>query len=293
MYYYILNPAAGKGNVNSLQDKLRDKLKELGISGEFAKTTGPGDATKMATAAIEKGYNTVVVVGGDGTVNEVINGITQEQVAVGIIPVGTNNNLAKHFGITGWQQACTVLAARRISTYNLMAAGQNYFLSNLTLGFETDVEKSIDTPDQRLSSRVKHLGQSWGKAKDFQTLKCHLILDNLEIDCDIFSLSVGNQKFQNPLLENHMVVNIAERPVGRRQLGSYLVSRVRGNQAAHEDYATSRLYGTKLTIETEPSTGIMIDGKVTGRTPIALRLTERKIRFITEKVISGLPELEH
>lgn len=293
MYYYIINPAAGKGSVNSLQDKLREKLKELGIGGEFAKTTGPGDATKMAAAAIEKGYNTIVAVGGDGTVNEVINGITQEQVAVGIIPVGNNNNLAKHFGITSWQQACAVLAARRISTYNLMAAGQNYFLQALTLGFETDVEKSIDTPDSRLSSRVKHLGQSWGHAKDFKTLKCHLVLDDLEVDCDIFSLSVANQKFQNPLLDNRMVVNIAERPVGRRQLGSYLVSRIRGNQDTHEDYATSRLYGTKLTIETEPSTGIMIDGKITGRTPIALRLTERRVRFITEKVTSGIPALEH
>jgi len=291
MYYYILNPAAGKTSVNTIQDKLRDQLKTLGISGEFAKTTGPGDATKMVAAAIEKGYNTIVAVGGDGTVNEVINGITQEQVAVGIIPMGTSNTMAKHFGLTNWQQACAVLAARRISTYSLMAAGQNYFLSNLSLGFETDVEKKVDTAGSSLRSRARHLGQSWGTARDFKTLSCKLTLDNLSIDCDIFSLSVGNQKYQNPLLDNRMTVNIAERPVGRKQLGSYLIGRLRG-QIAHDEYATSRFYGTKLTIETEPSTSIMIDGKVAGRTPIAIRLTERQIRFITEKVTSGLPALE-
>lgn len=291
MYYYILNPAAGKGTVNTIQEKLRDRLKELGISGEFAKTTGPGDATKMATQAIEKGYNTIVVVGGDGTVNEAINGITQEQVALGIIPVGTNNHLAKHFGITSWQQACAVLSGRRISTYNLMAAGQNYFLSTLSIGFETDMEKTIQTPKSGIASRAKHLGKSWGTAKNFTTLGCKLTLDNLSIECDVFSLSVGNQKYQNPLLENRMVVNIAERPVGRKQLGSYLMSRLKA-QSNDDEYATSRFYGTKLSIATEPSTGLMIDGKVAGRTPIAIRMTDRKIRFVTEKLASGIPALE-
>src|SRR4051794_40785384 len=113
MYYYILNPAAGKGTVNSTQDKLRVRLRELGIEGEFVKTTGPGDATKMAKQAVEKGHTTIVVVGGDGTVNEVINGITKDTVAVGIIPAGHSNLLAHRLGITGWQQACEVLSARR------------------------------------------------------------------------------------------------------------------------------------------------------------------------------------
>ncbi|HSX15139.1 MAG TPA: diacylglycerol kinase family protein, partial [Candidatus Saccharimonadales bacterium] len=268
MYYYIINPAAGKSSINSLQQKLRERLGALGIGGEFAKTTGPGDATKMASAAIEKGYTTIVAVGGDGTVNEIINGITQESVAVGIIPLGTSNTLAKHFGINSWQQACTVLASRRISTYNLMAAGKNYFLSSLSLGFETELDKTVDSPDSRLSSRLKHLSKSWGQARSHPTLECHLELDNLEIDCTVFSLIVSNQKFQNPLLENRMVVNIAEKP-SPRQLSSYLVARFRG-QMVHEDHATTRVYGTKLTIDAKPGASIMIDGKVAGRTPIAI-----------------------
>lgn len=290
MYYYILNPAAGRGGVNAVQQKLRERLGELGISGEFAKTTRPGDATRLASVAIEKGYNTIVVVGGDGTVNEVINGITAEQVAVGIVPMGTTNQLAEHFGIRNWQQAAAVLAARRTSTYSLMAAGQNYFLSTLTLGFETDRDKAVDAPDEKLSARVRHLGKSWGKARSFETLEGHLTLDNLVIDCQIFSLEVSNQKFMNPLLDNRMVVTIAAEP-STRQLGSYLLTSFRGHKA-HEDHATTRLYGHKLTIDTTPTGSIMIDGKVAGRTPIAIRLTDRKIRFITEKVETGLPALE-
>src|SRR5947208_682989 len=99
MYYYIINPSAGGGAINQIQDKLRARLQTLGISGEFAKTTGPGDATKMAAAAISSGATTVVAVGGDGTVNEVVNGISKDQVAVGIIPIGHTNFLANRLGI--------------------------------------------------------------------------------------------------------------------------------------------------------------------------------------------------
>jgi diacylglycerol kinase family enzyme len=77
-----------------------------------------------------------------------------------------------------------------------------------------------------------------------------------------------------------------------KQLGSYLLTSFRGHKP-HEDHATTRLYGNKLTIDTTPTGSIMIDGKVAGRTPIAIRLTDRKIRFITEKVQTGLPALGH
>ena len=48
-------------------------------------------------------------------------------------------------GIVQWQQACEALAARRLTPYSLIAAGQKFFLSTLTLGFETDLDKTIDT----------------------------------------------------------------------------------------------------------------------------------------------------
>src|SRR4051812_15331753 len=133
MYYYIVNPAAGRGQIRHLQDKMRGRLDELGIRGEWVKTTGPGDATRMTRQAIASGHTTVIAVGGDDTVNEVINGIENENVAIGIIPLGTTNRVATQLGIVQWQQACEALAARRLTPYSLIAAGQKFFLSTLTL----------------------------------------------------------------------------------------------------------------------------------------------------------------
>jgi diacylglycerol kinase family enzyme len=282
MYYYIVNPTAGNGAIRGLQEKLRARLGELGISGEWAKTTAPGEATKMAQEAVANGHTTIVAVGGDDTVNEVINGIAKENVAVGIIPVGNGNRIAGRLGITSWQQACEVLAGRRLTSYNLIAAGQKYFLSTLTLGFETDVDKHVDTPQEGLRGRVSTMRQSLGHARHYEPLKCSIVADdNLKLKASTFSLSVSNQKFDNPLAENQLVVSMSDRPKGRH-LGAYIWNRTNG-KAAIEDVITTRFLAGRVVIETTPATGIMVDGKVAGRTPIAIRLTDRRVKFITEK----------
>lgn len=288
MYYYIINPSSGHGAINNIQEKLRTRLNGLGIGGEFAKTTGPGDAAKMAKAAADKGFNTIVAVGGDGTVNEVVNGLADSNAAIGIIPIGTTNELAGQFGIVNWQQACTVLAGRRITSYGLIAAGQNFFLSNMTLGFETDLDKNVDIePEKGLQSRLRQFKDAVGHAKNYQTLQCQITLDDkLELNAEIFTLTLTNQKFNSPLANNELVVNLIDKPRAGG-MTKYLWRHVKGAKPV-EDIPTTRLTGQRVIIATDPPTGIMIDGKLAGRTPIAIRLTDRRVRIITEKQLGNL-----
>ncbi len=298
MYYYIVNPAAGRSQTKNVQEKIRARLDELGIRGEWVKTTGPGEASKMAAAAAAKGHTTVVAVGGDDTVNEVINGLTaHDNVAIGIIPLGSANRLATQLGIVDWRQACEVLAARRLTPYCLIAAGQKFFLSTLTLGFETDLDKNVDTTETGWKARAGQLRAGWGHARNFRTLRCRINVDDqYKLECDVFSLSIANQKFLNPLADNRLIVALSDHPGHSLQLGSYLWrtlgSRVAGSKTSNEpaglleETATTRFLAHRVVIETDPVTGIMVDGKVAGRTPIAIRLTDRRVRFITEKVVA-------
>lgn len=288
MYYYVVNSAAGRGQITHLEEKIRSRLDELGIRGEWAHTTGPGEATKMAAEAVAKGHTTIVAVGGDDTVNEVMNGIRDEKVAIGIIPTGSNNRLARQFGIESWQQACKVLAARRLSSFSLIAAGQQYFLSTLTLGFETDLDKRIDIAATGWRARIAQLRRGWGTARSFESL--HAVIkadDDFSLECDLFSLSIANQKFINPLADNKLLVSISDRP-GGRQLGSYLWQLIKHGTSPLEEEATTRFLADRVVIETKPVSGIMVDGKVASRTPIAIRLTDRRVKFITEKLAMGL-----
>jgi diacylglycerol kinase family enzyme len=287
MYYYIVNPTAGHGQVKNLQDKLRSRLDSLGIRGEWTKTTGPGEATRLAKAAVASGHSTIVAVGGDDTVNEVINGIERDNIAVGIIPIGSANRVANQLGIVTWPQACEALAARRLTPFSLIAAGQKFFLSTLTLGFETDLDKNIDTTVTGLKARVGQLTKSLGHATHYGSLKCRIEVDGrFSVQCDLFSLSVANQKFLNPLAENRLIISLTDRPA-KIKLGSTVWRTIRNRGAGIvDDAATTRFLADRVVIETEPPTGIMVDGKVAGRTPIAIRLTDRRIRFITEKVVA-------
>jgi diacylglycerol kinase family enzyme len=292
MYYYVVNPAAGRGQIKNLQDKLRARLDQLGIRGEWAKTTGPGEAAKMTRAAISAGHTTIVAVGGDDTVNEVINGIDADNVAVGIIPIGTTNRIATQLGIITWPQACEALAARRLTPYSLIAAGQKFFLSTLTLGFETDLDKTIDTPATNLRGRVGQFARSFSQARNYSSLHCKIKVDDqFSLECDLFSLSISNQKFLNPLADNRLIVSLSDVPRHQLKLGSFVWEALRNRSiSALEEAATTRFLATRVVIETTPPTGIMVDGKVAGRTPIAIRLTDRRIRFITEKIVADFKD---
>jgi diacylglycerol kinase (ATP) len=288
MYYYIVNPTAGHGSIKNLQEKLRARLDGLGIRGEWVKTTGPGDATRLAKAAVAAGHTTIVAIGGDDTVNEVINGVEQDNVAVGIIPIGTANRVAGQLGLITWQQACEALAARRLTPYSLIAAGQNFFLSTLTLGFETDLDKTVDTTARGLRARLGQFTQSVRHAQNYSSLKCKIEVDGkYTLTCDLFTLSIANQKFLNPLADDRLIISLSDRPKARLKLGRLALQTLRSRGfGTLDDTATTRFLADRVVIETDPVTGIMVDGKVATRTPIAIRLTDRRIRFITEKIVA-------
>lgn len=96
----IFNPAAKGDKAARFQTLLAD----LGRDCVVRPTTGPGDARRLAAAAVQEGFDCIVAVGGDGTLNEVLNGIGHvpegfERVRLGILPLGTVNVFALELGI--------------------------------------------------------------------------------------------------------------------------------------------------------------------------------------------------
>lgn len=84
----IANPRAGRNRVARELPRLLEVLKEAGVTAQVFETGGPGHATTLARSAAEDGYATVVAVGGDGTVNEVVNGLIVDDQPVGSAALG-------------------------------------------------------------------------------------------------------------------------------------------------------------------------------------------------------------
>ena len=95
-FTFIVNPAAGKGAGKRVFSSLLGELERRGTAYDFVETTGPGHATEAARTASAP---VVVSVGGDGTINEIANGITGSTKRLGIIPAGSGNDFIKSAGV--------------------------------------------------------------------------------------------------------------------------------------------------------------------------------------------------
>jgi diacylglycerol kinase (ATP) len=97
----IYNPTSGRNRHSRFAEieHAARILKDAGIITELAPTTGPGSGTQIARQAVERRVGMVIACGGDGTINEVVNGLAHSQIPMGLLPAGTANILAKELGI--------------------------------------------------------------------------------------------------------------------------------------------------------------------------------------------------
>src|ERR1700724_598666 len=95
----IINPSAGGGRRMHQLDEARHILRKAGIETELQLTTAPGEATAMARRIVEQSRQLAIVCGGDGTVNEAVNGLACSQVPLAVLPAGTANVLAKELSL--------------------------------------------------------------------------------------------------------------------------------------------------------------------------------------------------
>ncbi len=130
----IYNPTAGR---ELLKQKLVDILNILENAGyetsAFATTAAPNSARDEATRAAKEGFDLVVAAGGDGTINEVVNGIAplKKRPKIGIIPAGTTNDYARalHIPREDLVDAAKVIADGKTVRMDIGQAGENYFIN--------------------------------------------------------------------------------------------------------------------------------------------------------------------
>jgi YegS/Rv2252/BmrU family lipid kinase len=133
----ILNPNAGKGKGKRLFARMEKLLKAQGLAFEVLETTGPGHATELARAAVERGATTVVAAGGDGTVREVVNGIAGSRAVLGIIPVGSGNDFCKSINLPrDVEAACGLIRSGAVRQFDLGRVGNAFFANAVGIGFD-------------------------------------------------------------------------------------------------------------------------------------------------------------
>jgi diacylglycerol kinase (ATP) len=108
---FLVNPASGNGSTGRRWPELAHRAERHGLVGETLLSESPGHLIELAHGAVERGATLVVAVGGDGTLNEVVNGIAGRDVDLATIPLGTGMDFIRTYGIPrGFDEAVGVAA---------------------------------------------------------------------------------------------------------------------------------------------------------------------------------------
>lgn len=280
MYYYVADNGFRQGQASRLENRIKARLEELGIGGEWTYGSSREEIASLAQDAIRSGHTTVVAVGDDSTADEVINALAKESAAIGFIPASKNSILGAHLGIESPIAACDILASRRLTPYSLVAAGQRFYVSPVTLRFG---EPQAAPPSGRLVDRIPLLRRSPGRAGKTPAQRCRIRVDDTyTIEANIASMRIANRKLEQPLSDNRLAITFTDGSGGPALTSLFTSS---GRTAAGAAGAgESRIFADRIILEADPSAPVTLDGAPGGRTPVVIRLTDRRVRLITQKV---------
>jgi YegS/Rv2252/BmrU family lipid kinase len=207
----IVNPNAGNGKGKKDWKIICSDLSKLGVLFSERFTERKEHAVAITKEAINEGYRKILCVGGDGTLNEIVNGVLGQSVypakdfTLGLIPVGTGNDWGRMFGIPlDYDGAARIINEEKtmlhdigkVSYYNGTQKGERYFINIAGLGFESVVVKRTNIQKEKgKSGKAIYFYNLLMSLVSYKNTKAAIIIDGRKIDADIFSLNVGNGRY--------------------------------------------------------------------------------------------------
>lgn len=288
----IVNPAAGPHRLPEGPETLRAALGPL-LAG-VAMTGGPGDAEQAAREASARGFDAIFVAGGDGTLNEVVNGLMAADgdpaslLPVGLIPQGTQNVLAHELGLPHGDLAATValLRAGRTRRLDVGKAGGRHFLLMAGFGFDALVVREVLRPMKTLIGPAAYAFATLGALAKCRSTSLHLHLDDEEIQVEAYLVVVANaasyayrQIKMAPfaaLDDGWLDVCVFERPfLDRVGFATQMMAVV---ARRHLRDPRVRYYrARRVRLESDPPMSGQIDGDISEETPLEITLSPRAL----------------
>jgi diacylglycerol kinase (ATP) len=284
----IYNPAAGtfRRNPQRILQRTIDALERANAKPRLLPTQCAGDATALARRAIADGADLVVVMGGDGTINEAVNGMVHSAVPLAVLPAGTANVVAMEMGLGGrpYKVAERIgsLVERRVALGRLCNGnGSRYFLAMGGAGLDakivSDLHEGLKARTGKLAYWVAGFGQFAGRVGHLDVSvngsvhRCGFLLAsrvrNYGGDLEIASgASLMHDDFEVVLFEGSNPLRYAWYMLG---VGVKRVQSMRGVRTFH----TQR-------IELTGDAYVQIDGELAGRLPVSFEIAPAALTLL-------------
>jgi YegS/Rv2252/BmrU family lipid kinase len=207
----IVNPNAGKGKGYKDWNIIAGYLEKAHLFCTVKFTEAKGHAVLLAYEALKDGCRNILTVGGDGTLNEVVNGIFTNSscpatdILLGLIPVGTGNDWGRMFGIPlDYEKAVGIISEGKhmqhdigiVTYFDGPEKKMRYFINIAGLGFESVVVRRTNSQKEKgHSGKAIYFYNLLMSLLSYKNTRAEIIVDGQKSSADIFSINVGNGKY--------------------------------------------------------------------------------------------------
>ena len=301
-WFAIVNPQAGSGKGKVDWPKIKSLLKLNGILFDFALTEFKYHAVELTVNAINNGYKRILAVGGDGTINEVVNGIFIQQkfpttdIVIGVISVGTGNDWSRMYNIP--QEYEGKVAAIRVEKHFLQDVGiveyeesmvrnTRYFVNTAGVGFDAEVAR-----------RTNHLKESGHKGKilyagslikaliSFKPSDISITVDGKKLEGRIFSLTIGIGKYNgggmmqvpNAVPDDGLFDVTVIRQLRRFEIVRNIYRLYNGTILSHPKISGHK--GSSVVVSSDVPIDIEVDGESLGVSPFTFSIIPKGINVV-------------
>lgn len=301
--YVVINGKAGRRSLDFSKNEIEKcfKTHEPSVEVEFGVTERAMHAAELAAAAAKTGkYYAIVAAGGDGTVNEVVNGMAHSGGRMGIIPTGSTNVFSKEMKISPEIAGSTKTVLEGIPVrVDVGKAGPRYYIWMLGIGIEAKIAAMVPPELKRRFGVLAYVITAFRHAfdKGMQIMKI-LIDDDKEMTFSSFNTIIGNATSFDGFLgirsrfsikDGFLDVCILQHksPIGIVQL---VLNFIRGRRDYYrfiDRFSAAHCRVKKLRIETVPNAYYHVDGEVIGQTPIDVEVHHKALTLILPDHVAG------
>jgi YegS/Rv2252/BmrU family lipid kinase len=301
-YLVIINPNAGRRKGRKDWDRISQLLHEAGIKFKAVFTEAQRHAIDISVSHIENGYKKLIVVGGDGTMNEVVNGIFIQKrfptsdISLGMITVGTGNDWGRMFNIPkGYREAISTIKINNsfvqdagvVKYFHGEQQSSRYFVNIAGIGFDALVVSK--------TNKMKEDGKS-GPFAYFKSIILSLIkyrhtytkinIDSRLISNNVFNISIGICKFNgggmmqlpDAVADDGLFDVTVINKIRKFDVILNLQRLYNGTITKHPLVETYR--GKSIMIDSEPVIHLETDGETLGHSPFTFEIIPRSIRVV-------------
>lgn len=298
----IVNPNAGNGKGQKDWSVISSFLNSAAVEYVHKFTERRHHAIELTSAAISEGFRKFIGVGGDGTMNEIVNGIySQNEIAtesftIGMIPVGTGNDWGRLFGIPNDYAKAIDVVSRGTTTlhdagllyyYHGTVREKRYFINIAGLGFDALVVKRTNIQKDR--GRVSKMAYMWNLLRSLLSYKytsTEVVIDGEKVINDTFTISLGIGKYSGGGMRQtpHAVYNDGLFDVTIIQMmrkGEIIRNLKRLYNGTVYDHPKIKWYrGREIKIDSDPLIHVEVDGESLGHSPIEFQIIRESINVV-------------